>query len=511
MKKLFITIFLVFFAIVGVAPYVHAADDFTISYKSRENFYYDGIKHTKAVADFTYNGDTRAQVFSYIGVNTKTTDYKVISSDGYDPYTYSMRTLTYHVENTMTKYPNLHVAGGVNADFYDINNTGRPTNIHVTNFEVINKGSANQTAAGFLDNGTVVFGKPTFLGQHLNILNADKELKQRIKIDKTNTLPTNDIELAVFYDAYKLEIPAGYPKIVVKSSDVKVNGSNVVQYAKGVMLERTTEAVTLKDREFALVGKALQDENLITSTDQIIIQELLGNGFENTRFAIGMGDSLVKDGVVQTTFNHSSWNTNNPRTGMGVAADGTVFFIVIDGRDPINGRTGVKLDQFAYLMKEYGAVQAFNLDGGGSSTMLLRDEETSTLKTLNVLSDGRMRSISNGLLFVKGGFEPVFTEIPYPDTRNRFDAPTGIYVDDSGVLNFIGNNENANYTLKINGRETYINKESIPLLLSAGTYEIQVKVKGNSTNAASEYSEVFTYRIHKQDVQRILDLMRQLA
>lgn len=510
MKKLFITIFVAFFAILAVAPYTHAADDFIIEYVSRENSFYDGIKTTKVVANLTYKGETKPQVFSYLGVNTITSDYKVMSSDGFDPYTFSMRPLTYHVEQAAVRFPQLHVAGGVNADFYDINNTGRPTNIHVVNYEVLNKGSVNQTAAGFLDDGSVVFGKPTFLGQHLNILNADNELKQRIKINKVNALPANDIELAVYYDSYKLEIPAGLPKVVVKSSDIKVVGTTV-HYAKGAMLERTTEAVTLKDREFALVGKALQDENLITASDEIIVQELLGNGFENSRFAIGMGDALVKDGTVQTTFAHGSWNTANPRTGMGVMADGTVFFIVLDGRDPASGRNGVKLDQFAHLFKAYGAVHAYNLDGGGSSTMILRDEETEEFKTLNVLSDGRMRSISNGILFAKGGYEPVFAQIPYPDTRSQFDAPTGIYVDDDGVLHFVGNNDNASYMLKINGRETYITKESIPLLLNAGTYEIQVKVKGNASNAASEYSEVFTYKIHKQDVQRILDLMRQLA
>ncbi|VEU82823.1 phosphodiester glycosidase family protein [Acholeplasma hippikon] len=510
MKKLFIAIFLAFFAIISVAPYVHAADEFVLEYVSRENVYYDGIRQIKAVANMSLNGDKQPQVFSYIGVNTKTTPYKVIASDGYSPYTYSMQPLTYHVENTMNKYSQLHVAGGVNADFYDINNTGRPSNIHVTNFEVINKGSTNQTAAGFLDDGSVVFGKPTFLGQHLNILNADKELKQRIKINKTNALPASDIELAVFYDSYKLEIPAGLPKVIVKSSDIKVAGSTV-QYAKGAMLQRTTEAYTVKEREFVLVGKALQDENLITSTDQIIVQELLGNGFENTRFAIGMGDALVKGGVVQTTFNHSSAPTRNPRTGMGVLADGTIFFVVVDGRDGASGRVGLKLNEFAHLMKALNAVEAYNLDGGGSSTMLLRDAETLELKTLNQLSDGRMRSISNGLLFVKGDYEPVFTPIPYPDTRDKFNAPTGVYVDDEGVLHFVGNNEHASYVLKINGRETYLTKESMSLLLNAGSYEIQVKVKGDGTTASSDYSEVFTYNIHKQDVQKILDLMRQLA
>jgi len=159
----------------------------------------------------------------------------------------------------------------------------------------------------------------------------------------------------------------------------------------------------------------------------------------------------------------------------------------------------------------HGAVTAFNLDGGGSSTMLLRNSETGEYEGLNTFSDGHMRSISNGLLFARGDLEPVFVEIPYPDTRTPFEAPTGLFIDSEGVFHFTGNSEHMEYVLKINGREQYLTKETISLLLAPGQHEIQVRVKGNAEYSTSPFSESYTYNVHKNDVKIILDLIRNIA
>ncbi|HLT00469.1 MAG TPA: phosphodiester glycosidase family protein, partial [Acholeplasma sp.] len=193
------------------------------------------------------------------------------------------------------------------------------------------------------------------------------------------------------------------------------------------------------------------------------------------------------------------------------AEDGTVIFLMVEGRDIPNGRNGVTLPELAELMKMLGAETAYNLDGGGSSTAILLNEEHGDYDTVNFLSDGRLRSISNGLFFARGSLEPVMQLINYPDTREKFSAPTGLYIDDEGVFHFSGNDEYAHYTLLVNGKPMYLTAESIPLVLPAGRYEIQVRVKGNANYGPSDLSETYVYNIHKDDVQSILDLMRQLA
>lgn len=63
----------------------------------------------------------------------------------------------------------------------------------------------------------------------------------------------------------------------------------------------------------------------------------------------------------------------NPRTAIGQRADGTVLFLVTDGRGA-NGHLGATASDLIGIMSEYGAVNAANLDGGSSSTMVYNGE-----------------------------------------------------------------------------------------------------------------------------------------
>jgi exopolysaccharide biosynthesis protein len=60
----------------------------------------------------------------------------------------------------------------------------------------------------------------------------------------------------------------------------------------------------------------------------------------------------------------------HPRTGIGFSQDSsTVYFITVDGRQQTS--RGMTLIEFADLMIEHGIYQGLNLDGGGSTTMVV--------------------------------------------------------------------------------------------------------------------------------------------
>ena len=80
-----------------------------------------------------------------------------------------------------------------------------------------------------------------------------------------------------------------------------------------------------------------------------------------------------------------------PRTAFGVTADDRYLLVTIDGRRP-GYSVGATLSELAWAMREMGAVEALNLDGGGSTTMWLRG------RTLGRPSDGRERWVSTALL-----------------------------------------------------------------------------------------------------------------
>jgi hypothetical protein len=60
----------------------------------------------------------------------------------------------------------------------------------------------------------------------------------------------------------------------------------------------------------------------------------------------------------------------HPRTAVGARADGTLLFVTVDGRRP-GESVGMSMPELTDLMIELGCVSAINLDGGGSTTMVI--------------------------------------------------------------------------------------------------------------------------------------------
>lgn len=82
------------------------------------------------------------------------------------------------------------------------------------------------------------------------------------------------------------------------------------------------------------------------------------------------GPALIINGEI----NQAAYEKNsgmNPRTAIGQRADGTVIFVVVDGRQ--SGSLGATFADMIDIMVEYDAVNACNMDGGSSAIMLYRD------------------------------------------------------------------------------------------------------------------------------------------
>ena len=82
--------------------------------------------------------------------------------------------------------------------------------------------------------------------------------------------------------------------------------------------------------------------------------------------------------------------TENPRTAIGMIAPLDYVFVVTDGRS--GDSSGLTVRQLAQLLQNYGAEFAYNLDGGGSSSMvflgqLINDPGTSKKNEERSVSD----------------------------------------------------------------------------------------------------------------------------
>lgn len=103
-------------------------------------------------------------------------------------------------------------------------------------------------------------------------------------------------------------------------------------------------------------------------------QKLVDEGVWNT---LSFGPALLENSViptnltdieVDTNFGNHSIQGNQPRTGIGIIDKNHFVVIVADGRSKGYSR-GVTMPEFAGIFKDLGCTDAYNLDGGGSSTM----------------------------------------------------------------------------------------------------------------------------------------------
>ncbi len=88
---------------------------------------------------------------------------------------------------------------------------------------------------------------------------------------------------------------------------------------------------------------------------------------KNIREAVTFGPNLIVDGK-SVISGDGGWGIA-PRTGIGQTADGTVIFVVIDGRQP-TWSIGATLRDLMNVFNNYHAVNAVNLDGGSSSELV---------------------------------------------------------------------------------------------------------------------------------------------
>lgn len=117
---------------------------------------------------------------------------------------------------------------------------------------------------------------------------------------------------------------------------------------------------------------------------------------KNIRQAVAAGPRIVRDGKValNTTaegFGPDFTASRHPRTAGGVAKDGSLLLLTVDGRQPFLSR-GASLAETATLLLKFGAVSGVNLDGGGSTEMVVRGV------AVNSVSGPAERPVANALV-----------------------------------------------------------------------------------------------------------------
>jgi hypothetical protein len=121
--------------------------------------------------------------------------------------------------------------------------------------------------------------------------------------------------------------------------------------------------------------------------------------------AVGGRPRLLSNGIivmdVDTVGGAAFAVMRHPRTAIGIANNGRrLFIVVVDGRRPFYSN-GMSLRELAELMRSLGAREALNLDGGGSTTMVVENVATRKLEVVNRPSDAAgERTVGDALAVV---------------------------------------------------------------------------------------------------------------
>lgn len=180
--------------------------------------------------------------------------------------------------------------------------------------------------------------------------------------------------------------------------EVAINGSAFKPIAKeGVPVDLQGLSISNGVTVSEVDAKSANPVFLATETQQarILRGPFRKRSFESAHNALqgwyGANGMLLDDGEVTT-----ATVDIHPRTAAGVSRDGRyVYLLVVDGRQQ-GLSEGMSLVELAEWMKRLGCWDAMNLDGGGSSTMVIKGSGGAP-KVLNSPSGGSQRSVGNHL------------------------------------------------------------------------------------------------------------------
>ena len=124
--------------------------------------------------------------------------------------------------------------------------------------------------------------------------------------------------------------------------------------------------------------------------DEISADQLVKDGVVNI---LAFGPSLVEDGVITVDTNSEVGQSmaSNPRTAIGIIDENHYIIVVSDGRT--SESEGLSLYQLAEVMKSYDVKTAYNLDGGGSSTLYFNGQVINKPTTNGTISERAVSDI----------------------------------------------------------------------------------------------------------------------
>ena len=300
-----------------------------------------------------------------------------------------------------------HVLGAINTDFFSMS-TGVPMGIVIE--DGVYKSSTDGENAMAIVNGEIsIIPSPRVamtLYNHATgaTLTPDSFNKARHQIggvyllnEDFSTVSTRSegsgwyVRLRALPDGYGSRVPE-----LTVNSDLRLEVTEVFRSESSTVIGPDEYILTAADQSYREEDFAgFQVGDLITLSTSCTDYTL-----SSAQWAGGVGDIMVRDGFLTDS---SSWtyakDGRQPRSAMGIKADGTVVLYAVDGRQS-GYSVGLSQMDLAEELRSQGCTTVVNLDGGGSTSLSLWTPGANGPALLNKPSDGRARSCATYLLLV---------------------------------------------------------------------------------------------------------------
>lgn len=242
---------------------------------------------------------------------------------------------------------------------------------------IVSTAGLSRTAMGISKEGKVMIGQADYDGT-VSLSDGTKIAVAGVNCERG---ANNLVLYNRYYDVTTDTNPYGIEYTIISDTVTAINPNNSAIPADGFVLSAH--------------GTAAQSLAALKIGDKVKITETLGLLWDQTVHVLGAGPTLVKNnGVYLSTkaeeFGPDVASGRAPRTALGITKDGHILLAVVDGRQ--YSSAGFTLLELALFMQEAGAIEAMNLDGGGSSEMVVSGN------IVNKPSDLRERRVGSALV-----------------------------------------------------------------------------------------------------------------
>ncbi|MDR2178696.1 MAG: phosphodiester glycosidase family protein [Synergistaceae bacterium] len=274
----------------------------------------------------------------------------------------------------------------INAGFFALNgrNKGSPIGTLKIGRTLVNKPYQGRTCLGWNKDNRAAFGEVSWNGQVR--LKGDRLNGDLLTVNFLNYLAKGNA--VVLYNTYYGKPTPTHDQVteIVVEDGVCVS----VNSTGGTALGPGRSVVA----GYGVNGRILAER--LQAGDEVWIESTLNNGdprWNDMDDIIQAGPFLISNGAIKIEsegFSASLLNLRHPRSVIGLTGGGKWAFFVGDGRDGMHS-VGFTLQEVAAILKMKGVAYALNLDGGGSTEMIIEN------KIFNSPSEKRERPISYGV------------------------------------------------------------------------------------------------------------------